>query len=218
MDSKTSKDLKETADSLDFAKPSGVSVMPKSPLPFDTGTGCPMGVTSAPPDVVLTPPEETIPKELPKSPIKPPSDGGTNPRAPSGSQKLVEYSDDSLTSDSEGEPDGPPGPTPSANNLLSADRDHDALDSAASDLGRSLTASLTSLTSVTSDLEMPSDLQDVGMETDVEDDVLDNVMGVLIRLRLVIERLDEKGLFPYNAAALLRLLRQTETLYDGEED
>ena len=140
--------------------------------------------------------------------------------------RLVAYSDDSSDDEVTDSDDG--DELVSANSASSLEAGLNAVDigdsstdktgdSAASDLGMSLTTSVTSLTSVTSDLEMPSDLLDVGMETEVEDGILDQMMSVMIRLRLVIERLDNKGLFPYNAAALRRLLCQVETLYEGED-
>jgi hypothetical protein len=43
---------------------------------------------------------------------------------------------------------------------------------------------------------------------------LDTVMAVLIRLRLVIERLNESSLFPYNPKSLLNLLERVEELYE----
>ncbi|XP_078691666.1 protein Lines homolog 1-like isoform X1 [Branchiostoma floridae x Branchiostoma belcheri] len=49
-----------------------------------------------------------------------------------------------------------------------------------------------------------------------EESTLDKTMGVLIRLRLAVERLSEKNLFPYNVSPLLRLLTMVEAKY--EED
>ncbi|KAE8752369.1 hypothetical protein FOCC_FOCC000841 [Frankliniella occidentalis] len=44
---------------------------------------------------------------------------------------------------------------------------------------------------------------------------LDNVMTVLIRLRLAIDRLVSKDLFPYNIGPVLRLLEKCESMYEG---
>lgn len=44
---------------------------------------------------------------------------------------------------------------------------------------------------------------------------LDDTMGVLIRLRLAIDRLVSKDLFPYNINPVLRLLEKCEHLYEG---
>ncbi|XP_066272627.1 protein Lines homolog 1-like [Branchiostoma lanceolatum] len=49
-----------------------------------------------------------------------------------------------------------------------------------------------------------------------EESTLDKTMGVLIRLRLAVERLSEKKLFPYNVSPLLRLLTRVETRYEEE--
>lgn len=143
------------------------------------------------------------------------------------SLKIVEYSDDSVSSDSDTEEFSKgKSAVPLASNFAASHDLHsplevqpeaDTLNSTKSDLQSSPTGSCTSLTSVTSELDMPSDLQDAGMETDAEDGILDRMMSVLIRLRLVIDRLDDKGLFPYNALALQRILSQTEALYEGEE-
>ncbi len=46
--------------------------------------------------------------------------------------------------------------------------------------------------------------------------VLDDMMSVLIRLRLAIEKLADKGLFPYNAVPLIRILTQCESLYEQQ--
>ena len=43
---------------------------------------------------------------------------------------------------------------------------------------------------------------------------LDDTMAVFIRLRMAIERLDAKKLFPYKARPLLKLLEQCEQLYE----
>ncbi len=47
-----------------------------------------------------------------------------------------------------------------------------------------------------------------------EDSVIDRFMTVLIRLRLAIGRLVSRGLFPYNAEPLVKLLEQCEQLYE----
>ena len=47
-----------------------------------------------------------------------------------------------------------------------------------------------------------------------EDSVIDRFMTVLIRLRLAISRLVTRGLFPYNAEPLIKLLEQCEKLYE----
>ncbi|XP_072166945.1 uncharacterized protein [Diadema setosum] len=44
---------------------------------------------------------------------------------------------------------------------------------------------------------------------------LDDTMTVLIRLRLAVERLDSKGLFPFSAKPLVRLLVNVEDLYES---
>lgn len=44
---------------------------------------------------------------------------------------------------------------------------------------------------------------------------LDDVMTVLIRLRLAIDRLVSKDLFPYNIGPVLRLLEKCENMYEG---
>lgn len=44
--------------------------------------------------------------------------------------------------------------------------------------------------------------------------VLDDIMTMLIQLRMSVERLNNKGLFPYNAKPLLRLLLYCEQLYE----
>lgn len=44
---------------------------------------------------------------------------------------------------------------------------------------------------------------------------LDNTMTVLIRLRLAIDRLVSKALFPYNINPVLRLLEKCESFYEG---
>ncbi|XP_015596642.1 protein lines [Cephus cinctus] len=44
---------------------------------------------------------------------------------------------------------------------------------------------------------------------------LDDTMTVLIRLRLAIDRLVSKALFPYNIIPVLRLLEKCESLYEG---
>ncbi|KAJ1519969.1 hypothetical protein ONE63_004202 [Megalurothrips usitatus] len=44
---------------------------------------------------------------------------------------------------------------------------------------------------------------------------LDNVMTMLIRLRLAIDRLVSKDLFPYNIGPVLRLLEKCESMYEG---
>lgn len=46
---------------------------------------------------------------------------------------------------------------------------------------------------------------------------LDDVMSVLIRLRLAIERLCDKNLFPFSAKPLLRLLIRAESLYEDDD-
>lgn len=45
---------------------------------------------------------------------------------------------------------------------------------------------------------------------------VDQVMSVLIRLRLVIERLHDSGLYPYNPCALLSLLARVEDLFEDK--
>ena len=47
-----------------------------------------------------------------------------------------------------------------------------------------------------------------------DDSVIDRFMTVLIRLRLAISRLVTRGLFPYNAEPLVKLLEQCEKLYE----
>ncbi|XP_035661786.1 protein Lines homolog 1-like [Branchiostoma floridae] len=47
-----------------------------------------------------------------------------------------------------------------------------------------------------------------------EESTLDRTMGVLIRLRLAVERLSDKKLFPYNVSPLLRLLAMVEDKYE----
>ncbi|XP_071478999.1 uncharacterized protein [Diadema antillarum] len=47
---------------------------------------------------------------------------------------------------------------------------------------------------------------------------LDDTMTVLIRLRLAVERLDSKGLFPFSAKPLVRLLVKVEDLYESGSD
>ena len=47
--------------------------------------------------------------------------------------------------------------------------------------------------------------------------ILDDNMSVLIRLRLAIDRLVGKGLFPYNIEPLIGLLEQCEMLYEDTE-
>ncbi|KAJ8963637.1 hypothetical protein NQ314_005484 [Rhamnusium bicolor] len=46
---------------------------------------------------------------------------------------------------------------------------------------------------------------------------LDNTMSVLIRLKMQIERLVSKELFPYNISPVLKLLKDCENLYEGNE-
>lgn len=46
---------------------------------------------------------------------------------------------------------------------------------------------------------------------------LENVMDVLIRLRLDIEKLNKAGIFPYNPSPLLRRLQEIERLYENQE-
>ena len=46
---------------------------------------------------------------------------------------------------------------------------------------------------------------------------LEGVMGVLIRLRLEIDRLAAAGLFPYDAGPLTRRLLSIEQLYEESE-
>uniref|UniRef100_A0A1B6DB26 Protein Lines N-terminal domain-containing protein n=1 Tax=Clastoptera arizonana TaxID=38151 RepID=A0A1B6DB26_9HEMI len=47
---------------------------------------------------------------------------------------------------------------------------------------------------------------------------LDDTMSVLIRLRLSIDRLVSKALFPYNINPVLRLLEKCEQMYEGNHD
>lgn len=47
---------------------------------------------------------------------------------------------------------------------------------------------------------------------------LDDTMTVLIRLRLAIDRLVSKALFPYNINPILRLLKECESFYEGDID
>lgn len=47
---------------------------------------------------------------------------------------------------------------------------------------------------------------------------LDNTMTVLIRLRLAIDRLVSKSLFPYNINPVLRLLEKCESFYEGNAE
>lgn len=47
---------------------------------------------------------------------------------------------------------------------------------------------------------------------------LDDTMSVLIRLRVAIDRLVSKSLFPYNINPVLRLLQKCEELYEGIEN
>eukprot|EP00058_Branchiostoma_floridae_P009053 XP_002594541.1 hypothetical protein BRAFLDRAFT_104462 [Branchiostoma floridae] len=49
-----------------------------------------------------------------------------------------------------------------------------------------------------------------------EESTLDRTMGVLIRLRLAVERLNDKKLFPYNVSPLVRLLEMVEAKYEEE--
>lgn len=44
---------------------------------------------------------------------------------------------------------------------------------------------------------------------------LDDTMTILIRLRLAIDRLVSKALFPYNISPVLRLLEKCESFYEG---
>lgn len=44
---------------------------------------------------------------------------------------------------------------------------------------------------------------------------LEDTMTVLIRLRLAIDRLVQRALFPYNIGPVLRLLEKVEELYEG---
>jgi len=44
--------------------------------------------------------------------------------------------------------------------------------------------------------------------------LLDNMMGTLIRLRMAIERMVTKQIFPYNADPLLRIMRRCEACYE----
>eukprot|EP00057_Strongylocentrotus_purpuratus_P005647 XP_003731459.1 PREDICTED: uncharacterized protein LOC100893907 [Strongylocentrotus purpuratus] len=44
---------------------------------------------------------------------------------------------------------------------------------------------------------------------------LDDTMTILIRLRLAIERLDRKGLFPFSATPLIRILVKVEDMYEA---
>ncbi|XP_003731459.2 uncharacterized protein LOC100893907 [Strongylocentrotus purpuratus] len=44
---------------------------------------------------------------------------------------------------------------------------------------------------------------------------LDDTMTILIRLRLAIERLDRKGLFPFSATPLIRILVKVEDIYEA---
>lgn len=46
---------------------------------------------------------------------------------------------------------------------------------------------------------------------------LDNTMTVLIRLKMQIDRLVSRDLFPYNISPILRLLRTCENLYEGND-
>lgn len=64
-------------------------------------------------------------------------------------------------------------------------------------------------------------LSEYGNATDIMEDQcvkcndeLDAVMGMMIRLRLHVERLDHSKLFPYNVKSLLRLLESCEELYE----
>ena len=47
---------------------------------------------------------------------------------------------------------------------------------------------------------------------------LDDVMTVLIRLRLSVDRLVSKKLFPYNISPVLRLLEKCEALYENSNN
>lgn len=47
--------------------------------------------------------------------------------------------------------------------------------------------------------------------------ILDDTMGVLIRLRLQISRLVSRQLYPYDISPILRLLESCESLYEGNE-
>ncbi|EDW32506.1 GL11677, partial [Drosophila persimilis] len=47
--------------------------------------------------------------------------------------------------------------------------------------------------------------------------MLDEAMGVLIRLRLQISRLVSRQLYPYDISPVLRLLESCESLYEGNE-
>ncbi|XP_078616563.1 protein Lines homolog 1-like [Branchiostoma floridae x Branchiostoma japonicum] len=49
-----------------------------------------------------------------------------------------------------------------------------------------------------------------------EESTLDRTMGVLIRLRLAVERLNDKKLFPYNVSPLVKLLEMVEAKYEEE--
>lgn len=44
---------------------------------------------------------------------------------------------------------------------------------------------------------------------------LESVMSMLIRLRIAIERLVSKDLFPYNIGPVLKLLEKCESVYEG---
>ena len=52
-------------------------------------------------------------------------------------------------------------------------------------------------------------------ETSKRENRFDRVMGMLIRLRMHIDRLEEKGLFPYRANALIKLLEACEEKFEN---
>ena len=52
-------------------------------------------------------------------------------------------------------------------------------------------------------------------ETSKLENRFDRVMGMLIRLRMHIDRLEEKGLFPYRAKALIKLLEACEEKFEN---
>ncbi|XP_062521264.1 protein lines-like [Corticium candelabrum] len=67
------------------------------------------------------------------------------------------------------------------------------------------------------EVEADAGVSDVDSEATTSDCV-DSVMTVLIRLRLAMERLQCQGLFPYNAAPLLALLKRVEECYENDTD
>ena len=64
------------------------------------------------------------------------------------------------------------------------------------------------------DLAVLAKLKEEGIVNRHRESVLDKVMTLLIQLRLGIEKLVDKNLFPYSAASLLKTLKLCESLYE----